>query len=136
VAKLSPTERCQLEESDIITFHTYGPMEPAKKCVQNLRRYNRPLVCTEFMARPLGSRFDPVLGYFKEQNVGAYCWGFVNGKAQTIYPWDSWTKTYTNEPSPWFHDILRGNGAPYDTNEVAYIKSLTKDARSSQRKPR
>lgn len=134
VAKLSPTERCQLEESDIITFHTYGPIEQVRKCVQNLRRYNRPLLCTEFMARPLGSRFDPVLGYFKEQNVGAYCWGFVNGKTQTIYPWDSWTKTYTNEPSPWFHDILRGNGVPYDTNEAAYIRSLTQDIRSSQRK--
>ena len=129
-AKLSPTEQCQLGESDIITFHNYGPIEQARKCVQNLRRYNRPLVCTEFMARPLGSRFDPVLGYFKEQNVGAYCWGFVNGKTQTIYPWDSWTKTYTSEPAPWFHDILRGDGTPFDTNELAYIKSLTRNARS------
>jgi hypothetical protein len=135
-AKLSPTELCQLEESDIITFHTYGAIEQAKKCVQNLRRYHRPLLCTEFMARPLGSRFDPVLGYFKEQGVGAYCWGFVNGKTQTIYPWDSWTKTYTNEPSPWFHDILRNNGTPYDTNETGYIKSLTRDLRPSPRKDR
>jgi len=136
VAKLSPTEHCQLEESDIITFHTYDPIEQTKKCVQNLQRYNRPLLCTKFMTRPLGSRFDPVLGYFKEQSVGAYCWGFVNGKTQTIYPWDSWTKTYTNEPSPWFHDILRDNGTPYDTNEAGYIKSLTRDLRPSQRKDR
>ena len=135
VPKLSPTERCQLEESDIITFHNYGPIAQARKCVQNLQRYNRPLLCTEFMARPLGSRFDPVLGYFKEHKVGAYCWGFVNGKTQTIYPWDSWTKTYTNEPAPWFHDILRGNGTPYDTNEVDYIKSLTADVRPPPRKP-
>ena len=124
-AKLSPTERCQLEESDVISFHTYAPLEEAKRCVQNLRRYERPLLCTEFMARPRGSRFDPVLGYFKEQNVGAYCWGFVGGKTQTIYPWDSWTKQYTNEPSPWFHDILRRNGTPYDAAEVEYIKGLT-----------
>jgi hypothetical protein len=80
------------------------------------------------MARPMKSTFDPVLGYFKEQNVGAYCWGFVSGKSQTIYPWDSWTKQYTSEPSPWFHDILRSNGTPYDANEVAYIKSLTRGA--------
>ena len=103
---------------------------------ENLKRYNRPIICTEFMARPLGSRFDPVLGYFKEQNVGAYCWGFVNGKTQTIYPWDSWTKNYTGEPSPWFHDILRADGTPYDANEVAYIKSLTQDIRSSHHKQR
>lgn len=129
-AKLSPTERCQLEESDVISFHTYDPLAGAQKCVQNLRRYERPILCTEFMARPRGSRFDPVLGYFKEQNVGAYCWGFVNGKTQTIYPWDSWDKQYTAEPQPWFHDILRADGTPFDKAETDYIKSVTKAARA------
>lgn len=124
-AKLSPTERVQLEESDVISFHTYAPLDEAKKCVQNLRRYNRPLLCTEFMARPQGSKFDPVLGYFRDQNVGAYCWGFVDGKTQTIYPWDSWTKQYTAEPNPWFHDILRRDGTPYNAAEVDYIKRVT-----------
>jgi len=129
-SKLSPTERCQLEESDVISFHSYGPAGDARKCVENLRRYQRPILCTEFMARPQGSRFDPVLGYFREQNVGAYCWGFVDGKTQTIYPWDSWEKKYTAEPNPWFHDILRGNGAPYDQKEVDYIKAQTAAARA------
>ena len=132
-SKLSPTERCQLEESDIITFHTYDPIEGAKQCVENLKRYQRPILCTEFMARPRGSRFDPVLGYFKQQQVGAYCWGFVDGKTQTIYPWDSWDRKYTGEPSPWFHDILRADGTPYDATEVAYIKSLTRGIRSPRR---
>ncbi len=124
-AKLSPTEQVQIDESDVISFHTYGPIDEAKKCVQNLRRYNRPLLCTEFMARPQGSTFDPVLGCFKDENVGAYCWGFVDGKTQTIYPWDSWRKEYTAEPDPWFHDILRRDGTPYDAAEVEYIKRLT-----------
>lgn len=124
--KLTPMERCQLEESDVISFHTYDPLDGAQKCVENLKRYNRPILCTEFMARPRGSTFDPVLGYFKQQNVGAYCWGFVDGKTQTIYPWDSWDKQYTAEPQPWFHDILRGDGTPYRQKEVDYIKSLTK----------
>lgn len=132
-AKLSPTERCQLEESDVISFHTYDPLPGAQKCVQNLKRYQRPILCTEFMARPRGSRFDPLLGSFKEQNVGAYCWGFVNGKTQTIYPWDSWDKKYTAEPQPWFHDILRADGTPFDVNETAYIKSVTKRGGSKQR---
>jgi hypothetical protein len=125
-AKLSPTERCQLDESDVISFHTYDPLNGAEKCVQNLKRYQRPLLCTEYMARPRGSTFDPVLGSFKKQKVGAYCWGFVDGKTQTIYPWDSWDKKYTAEPQPWFHDILRGNGTAYDQKEVDYIRSLTK----------
>jgi hypothetical protein len=60
-----------------------------------------------------------------DQKVGAYNWGFVSGKTQTIYPWDSWTKTYTAEPPLWFHDIFRADGTPYDAKEVAFIKSVT-----------
>ncbi len=128
-AKLTPMERCQLEESDVISYHCYGPVEEMEKCIRNLRRYNRPLLCTEYMARPTGSRFDPVLGCLKEEHVAAYNWGFVDGKSQTIYPWDSWNKTYTSEPTPWFHDILRRDGTPYDAAEVDYIKRLTGPAR-------
>jgi hypothetical protein len=124
-AKLSPMEQVQLNESDIITFHNYDPLDKLKPCVENLRRYHRPVICTEYMARPVGSTFDPNLGYMKEQNIGAYNWGFVSGKTQTIYPWDSWTKTYTSEPPLWFHDIFRADGTPYKTEEVQFIKSLT-----------
>jgi hypothetical protein len=77
------------------------------------------------MARPVGSTFDPILGYLKGERVGAYSWGFINGKSQTIYPWDSWKKKYTEEPAIWFHDILRKDGTPYDAKEVAYIRGLT-----------
>jgi hypothetical protein len=127
-AKLSAMERFQLEQSDVITFHSYSDINQVRECVQSLRRYNRPILCTEYMARPMNSRFDPILGFFKEQNVGAYNWGFVDGKSQTIYPWDSWRKQYTAEPDPWFHDILRRDGTPYDAAEVRYIRSLTFDA--------
>jgi hypothetical protein len=84
------------------------------------------------MARPIGSRFDPVLGYFKEQHVGAYNWGFVSGKTQTIYPWDSWNKTYTAEPPVWFHDIFHPDGTPYDVKETDYIKSITGRAKGKE----
>ena len=128
-AKLSPMERCQLEESDVVSFHCYGKLPDMQKCVANLRRYDRPILCTEYMARPAGSRFDPILGYLKEEKVAAYNWGFVDGKTQTIYPWDSWTKQYTGEPSPWFHDILRRDGTAYDAAEVDYIKRITGTAK-------
>ncbi len=129
-AKLNAMERCQLEQSDVISFHSYGHLEDARQCVQNLRRYQRPILCTEYMARPNGSRFDPVLGWFQEANVAAYNWGFVSGKTQTIYPWDSWKKTYTREPEVWFHDIFRANGMPYDPQETRYIRQVTSRARS------
>jgi hypothetical protein len=123
--KASAMTRFQLDESDVISFHSYDPLARLKGRVESLRRLGRPLICTEYMARPNGSTFDPVLGSLKEQRIGAYNWGFVAGKTQTIYPWDSWQKTYTAEPKVWFHDIFRKDGTPFDPSEVAYIKRVT-----------
>lgn len=123
--KLNPTEKVQLFESDVISFHSYAPLKQIKLCVDHLRRFNRPILCTEYMARPLGSRFDPVLGYLKSQNVAAINWGFVAGKTNTIYPWDSWQHAYDSEPKVWFHDIFRADGTPYDPKEIEYIRKIT-----------
>lgn len=123
---LTELDRYMLEHSDIITFHSYGPIEDMRQRVTQLKRYNRPMICTEYMARPTGSTFHSILPYLRERNVGAYNWGFVAGKTQTIYPWDSWTKTYTAEPSLWFHDIYRPDGTPYKPQEVELIRSLTR----------
>ncbi len=90
-----------------------------------LRKLGRPLLCTEYMARPAGSTFDPNLGFLLEQGIGALNWGFVDGKSQTKYPWDSWKAPYEGEPPTWFHDIFRKDGSPYDPQEVAYIRKLT-----------
>lgn len=124
-SKLRAMHRFQIEESDIITYHNYGALENMKAAVQSLRQYNRPLVCTEYMARPAGSTFKSILPYLKEQRIGAYNWGFVAGKTNTIYPWDSWKKTYTAEPPVWFHDIFRPDGSAYDPAEVELIRQLT-----------
>ena len=123
--KLSPMEKIQLGESDLITFHSYGKVTEVRRCVGNLRRYGRPVICTEYMARPEGSTFDPILGFFQEEKVGAFNWGLVSGKTQTIYPWESWTKPYTNEPPLWFHDIFRANGMAYSAAETNYIRQCT-----------
>jgi hypothetical protein len=119
---LSPTEQVQLHQSDVISFHNYSDLGSLKQCVENLRRYNRPLLCTEYMSRGNGSMFDPNLGYLKQQGVSAYNWGLVDGKSQTIYPWDSWTRPYSAEPSLWFHDIFRADGTPYRSEEAEFIR--------------
>jgi hypothetical protein len=123
--RLSPINRYMLTQSDVISFHNYRPLAELKRDVEALKRYGRPLLCTEYMARPAGSTFDPVLPYLKEQGVGAYNWGFVAGKSQTIYPWDSWQKPYAAEPPVWFHDIFRPDGTPYIAAEVAFIRKVT-----------
>jgi len=122
---LSAINKFMLEQSDIITFHCYSDLAATKARVETLKRYNRPIICTEYMARPAGSTFQDILPYFKQERIGAYNWGFVAGKTQTIYPWDSWEKQYTAEPDVWFHDIFRADGTPYDPEEVRLIKQLT-----------
>jgi hypothetical protein len=123
--KLSPINRFMLEQSDVISFHSYRPLAELKKDVESLKRYHRPMLCTEYMARPAGSTFDPVLAYLKDEHIGAYNWGFVAGKTNTIYPWDSWQKAYSTEPPVWFHDIFRPDGKPFDANEVTFIRKVT-----------
>ncbi len=121
---LTEMEDFQLKNSDVITFHSYDRPEVTQARIDSLRRYNRPVICTEYMARPLGSTFASILLLLKKEKVGAYNWGFVNGKSQTIYPWDSWEKSYNAEPAVWFHDIFRQDGAPYDPKEVELIRHL------------
>jgi hypothetical protein len=125
-AKLIPIERVQLEQSDVISFHTYGKLPEVKMWVDNLSKHNRPLLCTEYMARPNGSTFDPVLAYFREQRIAAYNWGFVAGKSNTIFAWNTWqTPEKSAEPKVWFHDIFRTDGTPFDPKEVEYIRKVT-----------
>jgi len=123
--KLNAMQRFCLENSDVITFHDYGKAEDLERHIGQLKRFNRPVLCTEYMARPQGSTFSPNLAMMKREHVGAYNWGFVSGKTQTIYPWDSWTTEYTAEPPLWFHDIFRTDGTPYRSEEVEYIRQVT-----------
>jgi len=122
---VNPLDRLMIEQSDVISFHTYAPLRGARRAVEWLRQADRPLLCTEYMSRGSGSTFEGILPYFKEMNVAAMNWGLVNGRSQTIYPWDSWKKTYAEEPRPWFHDVFRKDGTPYDPAEIALIQQLT-----------
>lgn len=123
---LSEINALMVAESDVISFHSYEPPEKVRTLIDELDKEGRPLLITEYLARTFGSTFQAVLPLFKERNVAAYNWGFVSGKTQTIYPWDSWTKTYTGEPDPWFHDILHPDGTPYDSEETRLIRALTR----------
>ncbi len=109
----------------MISFHNYDPPAKMAQAIHSLRQYERPLICTEYMARPVGSTFAGVLPVLHDQHAWAYNWGFVDGKSNTIYPWDSWQVTYNGEPPEWFHDIFRPDGTPYRDAEVAVIRAAT-----------
>jgi hypothetical protein len=116
----------QLAESDVISFHNYSWPEDFEKEVAELEKYNRPVICTEYMARSVGSTFDMILPIAKKHRVAAINWGFVNGKSQTNLPWDSWDRPYVKtEPSVWFHDVLHPDGTPYREREAEIIRELT-----------
>ena len=124
--ELNAIEQTQLTQSDIITFHNYGFPEEFLRRVQQLHTYGRPMICTEYMARSAGSTVDGVLPVGKKLDVGMVNWGFVSGKTQTIFPWDSWQKPYTLQPPViWFHDLLNPDGTPYREREAAIFRALS-----------
>ena len=125
-ARMRPATQFMLANSDVISFHSYDDSATVEKLITALERHGRPIICTEYMARPRGSTFQSILPIFARRRVGAINWGFVSGKTQTIYPWDSWNNEYSAEPKVWFHDIFRANGTPYDSAEVRIIRALTK----------
>jgi len=114
----------QLANSDVITFHNYENAENLEKEIKDLLKYGRPVICTEYMARTRNSKFETHLPVFKKYNVGAINWGFVSGKSNTIYQWDTPVPD-GSEPKIWFHDIFRRDGTPFDEKEIVIIKTLT-----------
>ena len=122
--KISALDNYMFTHSDIISFHCYEDKADMESRIQTLQRFGRPMLCTEYMARPFKSTFQDILPLLKKYNVGAYNWGFVAGKTQTHCPWDSWSVKYDNEPELWFHDIFRENGEPYRPEEILFLKQI------------
>lgn len=114
----------QIENSDVITYHQYKHVDSHRHAIDTLAKYNRPLICTEYMARTNASVFQTIMPLLKEKKVGAINWGFVAGKTNTIYAWNT-PMPSGKEPELWFHDIFKKDGVPFSKDEVRVIKSLT-----------
>lgn len=124
-ASLDAVERIQVSRSDINSFHDYNWPEQFERRAKQMLSYGRPVLCTEYMARGNGSTFDGTLPIGKRMNIGMINWGFVDGKSQTRFPWDSWEKPYTKaEPTIWFHEVFRNDGTPYRKAETDLIRRL------------
>ncbi len=121
---LKKLNKFQIENSDIITYHNYEAPEKHLAAIDTLKRYNRPLVCTEYMARRNNSLFGNIMPLLKQQNIGAINWGLVGGKSNTKYAWDEPIPD-GSEPKLWFHEIFHSDGTPYKMEEVNLIKNLT-----------
>ncbi|MET0453181.1 MAG: 1,4-beta-xylanase [Mycobacterium sp.] len=115
----------QLANSDVITFHSYAKPDEFEARIDELAPWGRPILCTEYLARPQGSTIEGILPIAKRRNVGAYNWGIVAGKTQTYLPWDSWDHPYSAPPKLWFHDLLQPDGRAYRLEEIQSIQRLT-----------
>lgn len=113
----------QLRNSDVITFHNYSDASNLESEIKRLQALGKPVICSEYMARTNNSTFEKNMPVLKKYRVGAINWGLVSGKTNTIFPWGS--KAGSPEPAVWFHDIFRGDGMPFDPQEVALIRQLT-----------
>ena len=129
---LTPLQRLQLYASDIISFHNYQNLSGMQKVVASLARFQRPLWCTEYMARGANSLFTEVTPWLQAQKIGAYNWGLVQGRTQTHLPWPSWQTPATDENGLWFHEVFHSDGRPYDAGEIAVLKAARAAAPSSQ----
>ncbi len=121
---LGDLNKFQVENSDVITYHNYNDEKEHQACIDSLRIYKRPMICTEYMARRNNSLFSNILPLLKGENIVAINWGLVSGKSNTIYAWDT-PMADGSEPELWFHDIFRKDGTYYKEEEVKIIKQLT-----------
>lgn len=126
--RASRVARTALERSDVVSFHAYLGDEALEATIEGLARLGRPLVCTEWLARPKSPPAQ--LAILERHGVGAYCWGLVDGRTQTRLPWASWIRS-TPQEAPWFHELLHTDGTPYDADEVALFRDLTAASRET-----
>jgi hypothetical protein len=124
-AQLSPLQRLQLHASDVVSYHSYNPLPGMTASADALARFARPLLCTEYMARSVGSRFAEILPFLHERRIAAYNWGLVVGRSQTHLAWDVKMQEFVDgEPVEWFHDIFNRDGAPHRVDEVALLRRI------------
>lgn len=127
------------QNADILTFHCYdsSKLEPLLKHYTD-QHDHRPAICTEYMARELGTTFEFSLPLFVQYRVGCLNWGLVAGKSQTHFNWASVAQMEAlkknghfihphhpiPEPTLWFHDIFRRDGTAFDPAEIAFIQRM------------
>ncbi len=109
--------------SDVITFHNYQNKEGLVKEIEDLKKYHRPMICTEWMNRPAGSIIETNLPIFKDEKIGCMLWGLVNGKTQTDLPWGH--RPGDPIPAVWQHDLFHPDFSPYNEEEISTIKKMT-----------
>lgn len=126
--ELLETEKYSIENSDIISYHSYSDYQDNIKEIKRLKAYNRPIINTEWLGRCYGNTVEEMFPLFYLEGIACYNWGFVAGKYQTYEPWNKVWDEYEENPdmnfdfTKWFHDLYRPNHHPYNPKEIDIIK--------------
>ena len=115
------------ELSDIISYHDYAKIPETIKRIEMLKKYNRPMLCTEWLHRPEGNTFESHLPVYKRESIGVYNWGLVNGKTQTHLSWDTMQGHPDTDPDIWQHDIFYPDGTFYNEDEIKLMNRIKND---------
>lgn len=112
--------------SDFVTFHSYKDVADLRHRIAACKKFNRPIVNTEWLRRQVGNTFENVLPVFAENRIGWYHWGLVQGKTQT---WLHWVSSKDGiRDTPWQHDIFTPDHKAYSPKEIEMVKQFDFDA--------
>jgi hypothetical protein len=111
-----------LERSDLITFQSFDNVESVEGRILILKRYNRPIICSDWLMRQAGNDFKNILPLFSTYRVGWFNRGLVKGRTQM----EVQQKQFRSEKTPdlWQHNVLKEDGSPYDAGEVDLIQGF------------
>lgn len=111
-----------LERSDLITFQSFDSVEGVEGRILILQRYNRPIICSDWLMRQAGNNFKNILPLFSTYQVGWFNRGLVQGRTQMQVQQAQYR--LDKDPEIWQHNVLKEDGKPYDSDEVDLIQGF------------
>lgn len=128
-------EQYALDESDVISFHSYTSYLDNILLIHQLKKLGRPAMNTEWLNRN-NQKLEEIFPLYFLEKIGSYNWGLVQGKYQTYeFSQLTWQKYEQKgyeavkhiDFTKWCHDLFRFGGRfPYDPKEIEVIKKYCK----------
>lgn len=112
----------KLERSDLVTFHSFEGAAGIEARIQLLKRFHRPIICSDWLLRQAGADFEKVLPVFAANRVGWFNRGLVAGKTQLQVQQPQFRSA--EKPDLWQQNVLQEDGQPYDEREIELIRGF------------
>lgn len=123
--------------NDVHNFHLYDLSHDRMRAIEDMvsllkRIGDRPIVCTEAVARTRGGTFARSLTAFSKHHIHFYNWGLYTADSN----WDvAWELSSFEPYEPWFHDVLHPDGTPYEYRDIEWIRNFRFSEEGEQSDP-